>query len=101
MFKRDQRFDGLLLAPRRHGLKSDTRWDAPMLFESNACPTLAAVNLRPQTKGTVRALLDIEVTGPGIVLHDRTWHRHAGREWIALPKGGVATFLPSASEARR
>lgn len=75
-----------------------------MLFDpssSNAIPALAAVNLRPQAKGTVRAFLDIEVTTLGIVLRDCIWHRHDGREWIALPRDGGVDFLPSAAAARR
>ena len=68
---------------------------------SNAIPALAVANLRPMAKGTARALIDVELVSVGVVILNCTWHRHDGREWVALPRDGGVDFLPSASAARR
>jgi hypothetical protein len=77
-------------------------------------PPVCLISLRPMTKGSLRAFVDIEIVRAGLILRNCAWFRHAdGREWIALPSqryegsDGLARFTPlvefapSASEARR
>ena len=77
-------------------------------------PALRVVSLRPMPKGSLRALVDIELVRAGLIFRNCAWFRHAdGREWLALPSqryegaDGVARFTPvvefspSAKEARQ
>jgi hypothetical protein len=52
-------------------------------------------------KGSLRALVDIEVVRSGLILRNCAWFRNAyGKEWVALPAqrherpDGVARFTP-------
>jgi hypothetical protein len=75
---------------------------------------IRVVNLRPMVKGSLRALVDIELVRSGLILRSCAWFRNAdGKEWVALPaqryegSDGVARFTPlvefspGANEARQ
>jgi hypothetical protein len=79
-----------------------------------ARPALRIVSLRPMPKGSLRALVDIELVRAGLIFRNCAWFRNAdGREWLALPSqryegsDGVARFTPlvefapGAKEARQ
>jgi hypothetical protein len=68
-----------------------------MLFDpssSNACPTLAAVNLRVAAKGTQSATFDLHLTALGITLVGCILRRHDGHSWVELPAGAGIKFMP-------
>jgi hypothetical protein len=86
----------------------------PNTLPAPIAPALRVISLRPMTKGSLRAFVDIEIVRAGLILRNCAWFRNAdGREWVALPSqryegsDGVARFTPlvefapSASEARR
>ena len=75
---------------------------------------IRVLNFRPMAKGSLRALLDIELVRSGLILRNCTWFRNPdGREWVGLPaqryegSDGVARFTPlvefaaGATEARK
>jgi hypothetical protein len=73
-------------------------------------PTVRVVSLRPMAKGSLRALVDIELVRAGLVLRSCGWFRNPdGKEWVTLPAqryegpDGVARFttLVSVQAPRR
>jgi hypothetical protein len=68
-----------------------------MLFDpssSNACPTLAAVNLRAAAEGTQWTTFDLHLTALGITLVGCILRRHDGHSWVELPAGAGIKFTP-------
>jgi hypothetical protein len=53
---------------------------------------IRCLRLRPHRKNTLRAFVDLGLTGVGLVLRGCAWHVHPnGQEWIAFPAKQYAT----------
>jgi hypothetical protein len=74
---------------------------------------IRVVGLRPDSKNTLRAFVDLELTRVGLVLCDCAWHSKGDREWASFPARSyqgddgatrwspMVEFAKDAREARR
>jgi hypothetical protein len=59
---------------------------------------IVASEWREIASGTLRALVTLVMTPPGLVLKDCSYHEHGGRRWVCLP---VKPLLDSEGRQRR
>jgi hypothetical protein len=46
---------------------------------------IRCIKFRAYEKNTLRGFADLELTRVGLVLHDCTWHKKDGKEWVGFP----------------